>query len=126
MNSCDAGIYEAAGVRQQVARKYREETSREKTPWLTNSISSSPTPNPLCPATPARAAAKRCAPIWKKLLGNPTSSANTPARSPAGLKVLYEDPKLGFQVLAHIKRQGAHLATDDHGASWAIYGQATH
>lgn len=42
-----------------------------------------------------------------------------------GLKVLYEDPKLGFQVLAHINDKARISPPHDHGASWAIYGQAT-
>ena len=42
-----------------------------------------------------------------------------------GLTVLYEDPKLGFQVLAHVNQQARVSPPHDHGASWAIYGQAT-
>jgi hypothetical protein len=42
-----------------------------------------------------------------------------------GLKVLYEDAKLGFQILAHINDEGRISSPHDHGASWAIYGQAT-
>jgi len=44
---------------------------------------------------------------------------------PRGVKVLYEDPKLGFQVLAHINEKAHKSPPHDHGASWAIYGQAT-
>jgi predicted metal-dependent enzyme (double-stranded beta helix superfamily) len=44
---------------------------------------------------------------------------------PIGVKVLYEDPKLGFQVLAHIYEKARTSPPHDHGASWAIYGQAT-
>lgn len=44
---------------------------------------------------------------------------------PRGLKVLYEDPKLGFLVLAHINDKARVSPPHDHGASWAIYGQAT-
>jgi predicted metal-dependent enzyme (double-stranded beta helix superfamily) len=44
---------------------------------------------------------------------------------PHGMKVLYEDPKLGFQVLAHIYNKARVSPPHDHGASWAIYGQAT-
>jgi hypothetical protein len=43
---------------------------------------------------------------------------------PTGLKVLYEDKDLGFQVLAHINDQARKSPPHDHGASWAIYGQA--
>ena len=44
---------------------------------------------------------------------------------PRGLKMLYEDPKLGFQVLAHINDKARVSPPHDHGESWAIYGQAT-
>ena len=44
--------------------------------------------------------------------------------APRGLKVLYEDPKLGFQILAHINDKARVSPPHDHGASWAIYGQA--
>ena len=44
---------------------------------------------------------------------------------PRGLNVLYEDPKLGFQILAHINDKARISPPHDHGASWAIYGQAT-
>ena len=46
--------------------------------------------------------------------------------APRGLHVLYEDPKLGFQILAHINDKARVSPPHDHGASWAIYGQATH
>ena len=44
---------------------------------------------------------------------------------PRGLKVLYEDPDLKFQILAHINDRARVSPPHDHGASWAIYGQAT-
>ena len=45
---------------------------------------------------------------------------------PAGpeRKVLYEDPELGFTVLAHSYRGAKNSAPHDHGPSWAVYGQA--
>jgi hypothetical protein len=45
---------------------------------------------------------------------------------PRGLSVLYEDPNLGFQILAHVNDKARVSPPHDHGASWAIYGQATH
>jgi predicted metal-dependent enzyme (double-stranded beta helix superfamily) len=45
---------------------------------------------------------------------------------PRGLHVLYEDPELGFQILAHINDKARVSPPHDHGASWATYGQATH
>ena len=41
---------------------------------------------------------------------------------PRGLKLLYEDKTLGFQVLAHINDKARVSPPHDHGASWAIYG----
>jgi hypothetical protein len=46
--------------------------------------------------------------------------------APRGLHVLYEDQELGFQILAHINDKARTSPPHDHGASWAIYGQATH
>ena len=46
--------------------------------------------------------------------------------TPRGLHVLYDDPDLGFQILAHINDKARVSPPHDHGASWAIYGQATH
>jgi len=44
---------------------------------------------------------------------------NTPER-----QVLYEDPELGFCVLAHSYKGPKDSPPHDHGPSWAIYGQA--
>jgi len=45
---------------------------------------------------------------------------------PRGLRVLYEDRELGFQILAHINDKARVSPPHDHGDSWAIYGQASH
>jgi predicted metal-dependent enzyme (double-stranded beta helix superfamily) len=39
-------------------------------------------------------------------------------------QVLYEDPELGFCILAHNYRGAKSSPPHDHGPSWAIYGQA--
>lgn len=39
-------------------------------------------------------------------------------------KILYEDPALGFCILAHVYRSAKASQPHDHGPSWAIYGQA--
>ena len=39
-------------------------------------------------------------------------------------KILYEDPKLGFCILAHVYQGKKESNPHDHGPSWAIYGQA--
>jgi predicted metal-dependent enzyme (double-stranded beta helix superfamily) len=62
----------------------------------------------------------------EKLLANPDFINDYCGDAqPRGLEVLYEDPELGFQVLAHINDKARVSPPHDHGASWAIYGQAT-
>jgi hypothetical protein len=39
-------------------------------------------------------------------------------------KILYEDPQLGFCILAHVYKGAKESQPHDHGAYWAIYGQA--
>src|SRR5262245_59646484 len=39
-------------------------------------------------------------------------------------KILYEDPDLGFCILAHAYKGPKESAPHDHGPTWAIYGQA--
>ena len=39
-------------------------------------------------------------------------------------KILYEDPDLGFCILAHNYKGPKESPPHDHGPSWAIYGQA--
>jgi hypothetical protein len=39
-------------------------------------------------------------------------------------KILYEDPTLGFCILAHVHQGAKESQPHDHGPSWAIYGQA--
>jgi predicted metal-dependent enzyme (double-stranded beta helix superfamily) len=39
-------------------------------------------------------------------------------------KILYEDPELGFCILAHVHQGARQSPPHDHGPTWAIYGQA--
>jgi predicted metal-dependent enzyme (double-stranded beta helix superfamily) len=39
-------------------------------------------------------------------------------------RIVYEDPDLGFCILAHEYRDARRSGPHDHGPSWAIYGQA--
>jgi hypothetical protein len=39
-------------------------------------------------------------------------------------KIIYEDPGLGFCILAHVYSGKKESNPHDHGPSWAIYGQA--
>ena len=62
----------------------------------------------------------------ERLLANPDFiRAYCGDDAPRGLKVLYEDKELGFQILAHINDKARVSPPHDHGDSWAIYGQAT-
>jgi hypothetical protein len=45
--------------------------------------------------------------------------ADTPER-----KIIYQDPELGFCILAHAYEGAKESKPHDHGPSWAIYGQA--
>jgi len=46
-------------------------------------------------------------------------SDDTPDR-----KIIYEDPELGFCILAHHNKGAKASNPHDHGPAWAIYGQA--
>jgi hypothetical protein len=46
--------------------------------------------------------------------------------TPPGRHTLYEDSELGFVVLSHVNPKAGASPPHDHGASWAVYGQATH
>ena len=39
-------------------------------------------------------------------------------------KVIYQDPELGFCILAHVYHGAKQSPPHDHGPTWAIYGQA--
>ena len=63
----------------------------------------------------------------ERLLANPDFiEQHCGEHVPRGLKLLYEDPELKFQILAHNNDKARVSPPHDHGASWAIYGQATH
>lgn len=60
----------------------------------------------------------------EELLRNPEFvSQNLNEKTPER-QVLYEDPDLGFCVLAHSYKGPKDSPPHDHGPSWAIYGQA--
>ncbi len=40
-------------------------------------------------------------------------------------RILYEDPDLGFTILAHAYQGAKNSNPHDHGPTWAIYGQAS-
>ena len=57
------------------------------------------------------------------LLKDPAFAALVTADTPER-KILYEDPALGFCILAHNYKGAKESSPHDHGPSWAIYGQA--
>lgn len=63
--------------------------------------------------------------LFERLLKNSEFIRKHCIDAPPGLHLLFEDPELKFQVLAHINEKPRVSPPHDHGASWAIYGQAT-
>ena len=63
--------------------------------------------------------------LFEKLLQNKEFVRKHCVESKPGLHLLYDDPELKFQVLAHVNENPRVSPPHDHGASWAIYGQAT-
>ena len=61
----------------------------------------------------------------ERLLGNEDFVRRYCREAERGVHVLYEDAELGFQILAHINEKPRTGPPHDHGASWAIYCQAT-
>jgi hypothetical protein len=47
-----------------------------------------------------------------------------PPENDTGRKIIYEDPDLGFCILAHVYKGAKASNPHDHASSWAIYGQA--
>jgi predicted metal-dependent enzyme (double-stranded beta helix superfamily) len=63
--------------------------------------------------------------LLEKLLAEKEFVAQHVTALPPGRHTLYEDPELGFVVLSHVNAKGGKSPPHDHGASWAVYGQAT-
>jgi predicted metal-dependent enzyme (double-stranded beta helix superfamily) len=83
------------------------EPAQGRTSWPTISISLSPI----------------AAQLWRAIRVRPDVDKYCGDDQPTGIKVLYEDPNLGFQVLSHIMGKARVSPPHDHGKSWAIYGQ---
>jgi len=58
------------------------------------------------------------------LMNDDFVAAHCGPNAAVGANLLYEDPELGFQILAHIMDREYSGGPHDHGDSWAIYGQA--
>jgi predicted metal-dependent enzyme (double-stranded beta helix superfamily) len=62
----------------------------------------------------------------EKLLTNQTFvEAHCGPDAENGIHTLFRDPDKDFMVMAHINDKGRTSPPHDHGASWAVYGQAT-
>lgn len=60
----------------------------------------------------------------EQLLRDPAFVAANVTDATPERQVLYEDPDLGFCILAHQYKGAKDSPPHDHGPSWAIYGQA--
>ena len=60
----------------------------------------------------------------QELLRDPRFVSSVMSDSTPERQVLYEDPDLGFCILAHNYASAKTSPPHDHGPSWAIYGQA--
>ncbi len=67
---------------------------------------------------------EQVAALLRQALRDPGFVAAQFEGDPPERKVLYEDPQLGFCILAHAHRGAKESTPHDHGPSWAIYGQA--
>jgi hypothetical protein len=66
---------------------------------------------------------KVCSLLQQALKDEDFVAANLTESTPER-QILYEDPDLGFCILAHNYTGPKESAPHDHGPSWAIYGQA--
>jgi predicted metal-dependent enzyme (double-stranded beta helix superfamily) len=75
-------------------------------------------------ADPGPAGRRKICAQLERLLRDPQFVAAHVSDETPERKVLYEDPELGFCILAHNYRAPKDSPPHDHGPSWAIYGQA--
>ena len=75
-------------------------------------------------AEPGPAGREKVCELLRKALKDESFVASTLTDDVPERKVLYEDPKLGFVILAHHYKGAKESPPHDHGPYWAIYGQA--
>lgn len=76
-------------------------------------------------ADPGTAGRRKLVGYLEKLLANEDFVAeHLGPGKPSGAEKLYQDPDLGFVVLAHTNRKPSRNTPHDHGPSWAVYGMA--
>lgn len=66
----------------------------------------------------------KVAALLSSILANPKKVDVLIPSSTGERELLYEDPDLGFCILAHSYHEPKMSPPHDHGPSWAIYGQA--
>ena len=62
--------------------------------------------------------------LEKLLAEKDFTDAHCGADAEAGIRTIYRDQDIGFNVLVHVYEAGKTGPPHDHGASWAVYGQA--
>lgn len=75
-------------------------------------------------ASPGTEGRKQVCSLVREVLKDPAFVATYIPEGTPERKVLYEDPELGFTILAHAYTGAKSSGPHDHGPSWAIYGQA--
>lgn len=75
-------------------------------------------------AEPGPAGRKKVAALLQEVLKDKQFIDKHVAPSVGERKIIYEDPELGFCILAHDYTDAKTSGPHDHGHSWAIYGQA--
>ena len=73
---------------------------------------------------PGPAGRKKVCTLLQDLLKDGSFIDSTFSNATPERHVLYEDPELGFCILAHNYNGAKESPPHDHGPSWAIYGQA--
>ncbi len=61
--------------------------------------------------------------LKKVLLSEEVKETYFPPENTTERKVIYEDPEMGFCILAHVNTGAKSSPPHDHGPAWAIYGQ---
>lgn len=78
----------------------------------------------LLKAEPGPAGRKKVCALLQEVLKDQSFVAKNLDDTTPERKIIYEDPELGFCILAHSYKGAKESAPHDHGPSWAIYGQA--
>ena len=72
---------------------------------------------------PGPAGRQKVCELLREALKDEAFVASTLTDDVSERKILYEDPKLGFCILAHNYKGAKESPPHDHGPYWAIYGQ---